>query len=138
MLRLTKKKADYETGERKRAIARVNAKPGTGKVFINKVPLEVFASEIPRLLIHEPLIIAGETARKLDFYAIATGGGITGQAAAVRQGIAKILVKHDKTLKRKFLDYDRSLLIADVRRTEPHKPGASKRGPRRHKQRSKR
>jgi len=138
VLRLSKKKADYEVGERKRAIARVNASPGTGKVVINGLSLEVYGTELTRLMIMEPLTLAGETAKKLDFNANVHGGGIMGQASAIRQGIGKILSKHDKTLKKKFMDYDKTLLIADVRRTEPHKPGASGRGPRRHKQRSKR
>lgn len=138
MLNLAKKKGDHESGMRKRAVARVSAKPGKGKVIINKKPLDCMEPEISRHMIMEPLILAGETAEKLDFVASVSGGGITGQASAVRQAIAKLLVKHNKTLKKKFLDYDRSLLIADVRRTEPHKPSRSSAGPRRHKQRSKR
>jgi small subunit ribosomal protein S9 len=89
-------------------------------------------------MIMEPLVMSGEAATKFDFNANVHGGGIMGQASAVRQGISKILAKHDKVLKKKFLDYDRTLLIADVRRTEPHKPSRSSAGPRRHKQRSKR
>lgn len=138
MLKLVKKKGDHESGMRKRAVARVSSSSGTGKVVINKKPLDCLEPEVSRHMIMEPLIIAGETAEKLDFTANVRGGGITGQASAVRQAIAKLLVKHNKALKKKFLDYDRSLLIADVRRTEPHKPGASGRGPRRAKQRSKR
>ncbi|MDD5416572.1 MAG: 30S ribosomal protein S9 [Candidatus Aenigmarchaeota archaeon] len=135
---MTKKKADYEVGSRKRAISRASAKLGTGKVRVNSIPLDIFGTETQRLMIAEPLLIAGEHAKKYDFNIIAKGGGPLGQAAAIRQSIAKILAKHDKALRKKFLDYDRSLLIADVRRTEPHKPSCSKRGPRRHKQRSKR
>jgi len=135
---LTKKKVEYELGERKRAIARVNANPGTGKVIINGLALETYGTELMRLMIMEPLIMAGEAATKFDFNANVKGGGIMGQASAVRQGIGKILAKHDKVLKKQFMDYDKTLLVADVRRTEPHKPGASGRGPRRSKQRSKR
>lgn len=62
-----------------------------------------------------------------------------GQAEAVAQGIAKGLVDiKGEEMKKKFLKYDRTLLIPDTRRTEPHKPSRSKKGPRRHKQRSKR
>ena len=135
---MSKKKTNHESGMRKRAVARVTAKPGTGKVIINKTPLENYEPEISRLMIMEPLIIAGDLAKTLDFKVNVKGGGITGQASAIRQAIAKLLVKHSKALKKKFLDYDRSLLIADIRRTEPHKPSRSKAGPRRHKQRSKR
>jgi small subunit ribosomal protein S9 len=133
-----KKKKTAETGKRKRAIARAFAKKGSGKVLINKKPLEIVEPETIRLLIKEPLLIGDATASKLDIYVNVKGGGVFGQASAVRQAIAKALVSHDKSLKEKFLSYDKSLLIADSRRTEPHKPSRSKAGPRRHKQRSKR
>lgn len=136
---MTKKKDNVQkTGKRKRAIARALAKKGTGKVFINKMPLEIVEPETIRLMIKEPLIIGEDAANKLDILVSVNGGGIFGQASAARQAIAKTLVDYDKTLKEKFLSYDRSLLIADSRRTEPHKPSRSKAGPRRHKQRSKR
>ena len=136
---MTKKKSkSSETGKRKRAVARAFSKKGTGKVFINKKPLEIVQPETVMLLIKEPLIIGESVASNLDISVNVSGGGIFGQASAARQAIAKALVKHDKTLKEKFLSYDKSLLIADSRRTEPHKPSRSKGGPRRHKQRSKR
>ncbi len=138
MLKLTKKKINHESGQRKRAVARVTAVPGTGKVIINNTPLENYQPELSRLMVMEPLIIAEDAAKKFDFKVNVKGGGITGQAGAVRQAIAKIFATNNKILKKKFLEYDRSLLIADIRRTEPHKPSRSKAGPRRHKQRSKR
>lgn len=128
----------HKIGKRKKAIARATASPGTGKIKINKKTLSEIQPEIARLMIKEPLIIGKSTADKLDIYVNVKGGGMMGQASAIRLAIAKILVERDKTLKEKFLNYDRSLLIADVRRTEPHKPSRSKAGPRRHKQRSKR
>ena len=133
-----KKEKNSESGKRKRAIARAFAKKGSGNVFINKKPLEIVQPETIRLLIKEPLIIGDAAASKLDISVNVSGGGVFGQASAVRQAIAKTLVNHDKSLKEKFLSYDKSLLIADSRRTEPHKPSRSKAGPRRHKQRSKR
>lgn len=139
MLNLAKRKEIIiKTGKRKRAIARAIARPGIGNIFINEKPLEIIEPEAIRLMIKEPLILAGDTAKDLDIEIDVKGGGVFGQASASRQAIAKILVEYDKTLKEKFLNYDRTLLIADARRTEPHKPSASKRGPRRHKQRSKR
>jgi small subunit ribosomal protein S9 len=139
VLSLAKKKTkSAETGKRKRAIARAFAKKGSGRVLINKKPLEIIQPETIMLLIKEPLIIGKNVASKLDISVNVRGGGIFGQASAARQAIAKALVKHDKTLKEKFLSYDKTLLIADSRRTEPHKPSRSKAGPRRHKQRSKR
>lgn len=139
MLKLAKKKEIvHASGKRKRAIARAFAKKGSGNIFINKKPLEILEPETIRLFIKEPLIIAGDIVKKLDINVNVKGGGIFGQASAIRQAIAKVLVNYDKNLKEKFLNYDKSLLIADIRRTEPHKPSRSKAGPRRHKQRSKR
>jgi len=136
---LAKKKILIQkTGKRKRAIARAVGKPGKGIVLINKKPLEIFEPEMLRLLIKEPLMLAGEVSKNLDIKVSVKGGGIFGQASAVRQAIAKTLVEYDKGLKEKFLNYDRTLLVADVRRTEPHKPSRSRKGTRRHKQRSKR
>jgi small subunit ribosomal protein S9 len=137
VLRLTKKKELIQTyGKRKKAIARAIARPGKGVILINNRSLEVFEPEMLRLMIKEPLILAGDIG--LDIEVTATGGGVFGQATAVRQAIAKALVEHDKSLRQKFIEYDRNMLVADSRRTEPHKPSASKRGPRRHKQKSKR
>jgi small subunit ribosomal protein S9 len=136
---LTKKKELIQTiGKRKKAIARAVAKTGEGIVLVNKKSLEIFEPEMLKLMIKEPLILAGEIGKNLDIDVNVRGGGVFGQASAARQAIARALVEYDNTLKEKFLDYDRTLLITDFRRTEPHKPSCSKRGPRRHKQRSKR
>jgi len=135
---MRKKEVIQKVGKRKRAIARATAKPGKGKVFINKKSLDMIKLEIARLMIKEPLILGGDVAKNLDINVNVKGGGIFGQASASRQAIAKVLVEKDENLKEKFLNYDRSLLVADVRRTEPHKPSRSRKGARRHKQRSKR
>lgn len=134
---MTKKKDFIQTyGKRKKAIARAVAKPGTGAILVNGRPLEMFEPEMLKMMIMEPLILVGKN--DLDITVTSTGGGVFGQAAAIRQCIAKALVEHDKSLREKFIEYDRNMLVADSRRTEPHKPSASKRGPRRHKQKSKR
>ncbi|MBW2966272.1 30S ribosomal protein S9 [Candidatus Woesearchaeota archaeon] len=125
-------------GKRKKAIARAVAKPGKGVVLINKKPLEIFEPEMLKLFIKEPLLLAGDVVKNLDIEIDVRGGGIFGQASAARQAIAKSLVEYDKKLKETFLNYDRTLLVADARRTEPHKPSRSRKGTRRHKQRSKR
>jgi small subunit ribosomal protein S9 len=136
---LTKKKEIIQTlGKRKEAIAKAVAKPGNGNILINNRSLELYEPEMLKLLIKEPLILAGEIGKALNIIVNVRGGGVFGQASAVRQAIAKALVEYDNSLKEKFLNYDRALLIADPRRTEPHKPSCSKRGPRRHKQKSKR
>ena len=126
-----------KTGKRKKAVAKAVAKPGRGEVTINDRSLEIFEPEMLKLFIKEPLILAGNV-KDLDIDVTVKGGGVFGQASAARQAIAKTLVEYNKTLKEVFQNYDRTLLVADARRTEAHKPSASKRGPRRHKQRSKR
>ena len=138
-----KKEYVFVTGKRKTAVARAKIEKGTGKILINSIPLEVWGNEVLRLWIREPLILSGEVGKKVDVYVRAKGGGIVSQAEAIRQAIAKGLVEltKDEKLKQKFLEYDRNLLVYDPRRNEPHHAsgrGASKRGSRRHKQRSKR
>jgi len=135
---MAKKKLIQTIGKRKKSIARMVAKPGTGKVTINGIPLEQYTPFVSRLSIKEPLVLAGAKAKELDFKVNVQGGGIFGQSSAVRQAIAKALVQIDKSLKKKFDDYDGTLLVADVRRTEPHKPSRSSSGPRKRKQLSKR
>jgi small subunit ribosomal protein S9 len=136
---LTKKKTlIYQNGKRKKAVASATAKPGTGAITINNKSLESIQPVELKLMMKEPIMIAEESGKNLDITVNVRGGGIFGQASAVRQAIAKTLVENDKALKEKFVAYDRTMLVADARRTEPHHPGASKRGSRRHKQRSKR
>jgi len=125
-------------GKRKDAIARATARLGTGKIFINSKPFSIMVPEIARMKVEEPLMIAGDAAKTVDIDISVSGGGVMGQADAIRQAIALALVAFDKKLKGQFLSYDRTLLVSDVRRNEPHKPSRSKAGPRRHKQRSKR
>ena len=123
-------------GKRKRAVARVRIEKGDKRIIINHQNIEDFPKVIG-LKILEPILIAED--ENFIINASVKGGGIMGQAEAVAQGIAIGLVSiKGEELKKKFLDYDRNLLIPDVRRTEPHKPSRSKKGPRRHKQRSKR
>jgi small subunit ribosomal protein S9 len=138
-----KEKTILEVGKRRLAIARAVIKEGTGKIFINSKPLDLWGTDILRLWIKEPLILAGDLAKAVDIHVNVRSGGIVGQAEAVRQAIAKALVRYskDKKLKQKFLEYDRNLLVYDPRRNEPHHAsgrGASKHGSRRHAQRSKR
>jgi small subunit ribosomal protein S9 len=129
----------FTTGKRKRAIARARFKPGSGRITVNSTPLEVINNEIVKMKIKEPLLLIGDEWKKFDIKVNVKGGGITGQAEAVRQAIAKGFVQLlGDDVKKRFLDYDRHLLIADPRRTEPHKPPHSSWGARRYKQRSKR
>jgi len=129
----------FTTGKRKRAIARARFKPGSGLIRINSQPLELISNEMVRLKIQEPLILTGDAWKKYNVKINVRGGGLLGQAEAVRQAIAKGLVELlGSETKKMFLSYDRNLLVYDPRRTEPHKPPRSSQGPRRAKQKSKR
>lgn len=115
-------KAIHEVGKRKKAIARAVLTEGTGKVRINSQELSTFPSNIYRKRIEEPLIIAGPVLNKINIDVNVTGGGVNGQADAIRLAIAKVLAGYDKKLHKQFLTYDRTLLVADVRRKEVRKP----------------
>ncbi len=113
------------SGKRKRAIARATIKIGKGRVRINHRSLESYSPETARMRIQEPLIIAGDVINKVDIDVNVNGGGWSSQAEAARLAIAIALVEHTKSeeLKRRYLDYDRQLLVADTRRKETRKPG---------------
>ena len=100
---MAKKKTNiHGVGKRKRAIARAYAKAGSGKVFVNNQLLDVMQPELIRMMIGEPVVLAGATAKKLDIDVKVTGGGVWGQATAARQAIADVLAQTDKNLKEKF------------------------------------
>lgn len=124
------------SAKRKRAIARATAKEGTGIVRINHQLLETYQPKMARLMLQEPLLIAGEIAEKINIDIKTQGGGWHSQAEAARGCIAKALVEltRNKQLKQEFIAYDRTLMVDDVRRNEPHKPNDSK--PRRARQKS--
>lgn len=112
------------SGKRKAAVARATVRQGTGQIRINKIPLDIYAPELARLKIMEPLALAPEKADKVDIQVNVKGGGIMGQAEASRTAIAKGLVEffQDAELERNFKQFDRSLLISDPRRKLPKKP----------------
>ena len=115
------KKVVNVSGKRKTAVARATVMAGKGRIRINRVPLEIYSTELVRLKIKEPLIIAQNRVEKVDIGISVEGGGIIGQADAIRTAIAKGLVEYfsDAELKQLFLDFDRSLLVNDPRRKEP-------------------
>lgn len=120
------------SGKRKTAVARVTVTKGTGRVRINKIPLELHEPELARFKIMEPVNIAGAKMEKLDIDVNVSGGGIMGQAAATRTAIAKGIVEFldDKELETVYRSYDRSLMVSDPRRSMPKTPlgrGARKR-----------
>ena len=85
----------YGTGRRKKSIARVYLVPGTGKVTINKRDIDEYLGlETLKLIVRQPLS-ATETADKFDVLVNVRGGGYTGQAGAVRHGIARALLQAD-------------------------------------------
>jgi small subunit ribosomal protein S9 len=135
-----KKEIIQAVGKRKKAIARAAIRKGSGKVRINSVLLDLLEPRYNRMRIKEALILAGDLADRVDIDVNVSGGGTWGQADAARTAIANALVdfSRDDNLKKIYLEYDRSLLISDARRTEPHKPSRSSAGPRRSKQQSKR
>lgn len=80
------------TGRRKKAIARVRLVPGDGKIFINKRTFEdYFPNQTSRLIVLQPLELTGMTGR-FDIICLVQGGGVTGQAGAVKLGIARAII----------------------------------------------
>lgn len=130
------KKLVQTSGKRKTAIARAVIKSGSGKVRINKIPLEILQPEMARMKIMEPLLLAGELAKKVDIEVNVRGGGFMGQAEAVRTAIGRGLVEFfgDQELRDALLEYDRTILKGDSRRAEPKKFGG--RGARKRRQKS--
>jgi small subunit ribosomal protein S9 len=109
------------TGRRKRSVARVTLLPGTGKITVNGRGFEdYFARETLRMIIRQPMQITG-TLVKFDVIAKVQGGGETGQAGALRHGIARALVDTDADLKPKLKK--EGLLTRDPREVERKKYG---------------
>jgi small subunit ribosomal protein S9 len=122
------------TGRRKRAVARVFLRPGTGKITVNGKPMEeYFTTTIGRALVRQPMAVT-ETADKFDVLVNADGGGTTGQAGAVRLGIARALCEFNTELRPKLKAA--GMLTRDPREHERKKYG--QRGARRRFQFSKR
>ncbi len=85
------------SGRRKRAVAKVNLKPGTGKMFVNGRPAEEYFPRLSlQIMVREPFAVT-QTAQKFDCVARVSGGGIAGQAGALRHGLAKALCVTDET-----------------------------------------
>jgi small subunit ribosomal protein S9 len=111
----------YGTGRRKRSTARVFLRPGSGAVTINQRAFDAFfPTEALRTQIKTPLVLT-ETADKFDILATVAGGGVSGQAGAVRLGIARALVEYNAEL-RKPLKTE-GLLTRDARAKERKKYG---------------
>jgi len=118
------------SGKKKTAIARATVRDGTGKVRVNAQPVELVEPELARLKMLEPFRVVERNVRdSVDIDISVEGGGTIGQADAVRTAIARGLVEHanDAELRDAYREFDRSLLVNDVRQREAKKwggPGA--------------
>jgi small subunit ribosomal protein S9 len=111
----------YGTGRRKSAAARVFLRPGTGEIQINQQPLsDVLRIETLRMVVRTPLVLT-ETADKFDIVATTSGGGIAGQAGALRLGIARALCEYNIELRPRLKKA--GLLTRDPRVKERKKYG---------------
>ncbi|MDI9632494.1 MAG: 30S ribosomal protein S9 [Methanolinea sp.] len=112
------------SGKRKTAIARATIRAGKGRIRINSVPLDLYPNEMARMKIMEPLLLVPGALEGVDVTVDVRGGGIMGQAEAIRTALARGLLKwhNDPKLKDIFLSYDRALLVNDSRQKEPKKP----------------
>ena len=111
----------YGTGRRKTSTARVFLRPGTGAISINRRTFEAFfPTEALRTQIRTPLVLT-ETTDKFDILATVAGGGVSGQAGAVRLGISRALVEYNLELRKKLKE--EGLLTRDARAKERKKYG---------------
>lgn len=115
----------YGTGRRKNAVACVRLFPGTGVITVNDKDIdEYFGLETLKLIIRQPLV-ATETIGKFDVVCKAVGGGMSGQAGAIRHGISRALLKADEEAYKAILK-KAGFLTRDSRMKERKKPGLKK------------
>ena len=89
----------YGTGRRKSSVARVRVYPGTGKITINDRDInDYFGLETLKLIVRQPLALTGTT-EKFDIVVRVAGGGVTGQAGAIRHGLSRALLQFDESLR---------------------------------------
>ena len=111
----------YGTGRRKSSVARVRVYNGTGKITINGRDInEYFGLETLKLIVNQPLEIT-ETVGKFDIVCNVTGGGVTGQAGAIRHGLSRALLAYNEELRPALKKA--GLLTRDPRMKERKKPG---------------
>ena len=116
--------ASYGTGRRKTSTARVFVNPGSGVISVNSRPLdEYFGRETARMIVRQPLEVAGADGR-FDIKVTVSGGGGSGQAGAIRHGIARALVDYDEILRGPMRQA--GLLTRDARAVERKKIGLRK------------
>ena len=115
---------NYGTGRRKTATARVFLRPGTGKISINNRSLDnFFGRETARMVVRQPLELV-DMVEKLDLYITVKGGGISGQAGAIRHGITRALMEYDESLRSELRKA--GFVTRDARQVERKKVGLRK------------
>ena len=115
---------NYGTGRRKTATARVSLRSGKGTITVNDRPLDVFfGRETGRMIVRQPLE-AVQLVNKFDISVRVDGGGITGQAGAIRHGITRALIEYDETLRKTLRDA--GFVTRDAREVERKKVGHRK------------
>lgn len=119
-------KTIHTSGRRKTAIARATLSPGTGLVRYNNKMIDFIEPRLLRERLKEPLYLAKKSIGAVNVMLDTRGGGVLGQIEAARLALARALVAYDKKLEKHFLEYDRHMLVADVRRKEQCKPNDSK------------
>ena len=110
------------SGKRKSAVARAYVKKGKGIIRINNLSLNAYPDYMKSIM-EEPIQLAKKYKDKVNIEVKVQGGGPIGQAEAARTAMAKALVafSNDEELKKMFMEYDRTLLVSDIRRKEPKK-----------------
>jgi len=115
---------NYGTGRRKSSTARVFMKPGKGAITVNGRPLdEFFGRKTGRMIVRQPLELVQMTER-FDVNVLVDGGGITGQAGAIRHGITRALIEYDETLRKPLRAA--GFVTRDAREVERKKVGRRK------------
>ncbi|HTV50971.1 MAG TPA: 30S ribosomal protein S9 [Steroidobacteraceae bacterium] len=115
---------NYGTGRRKTATARVYLKPGSGQITVNERPLdEFFGRETGRMIVRQPLEVT-QLGAKFDIAVHVAGGGITGQAGAIRMGLTRALIEYDETLRKPLRAA--GFVTRDAREVERKKVGRRK------------
>ena len=115
---------NYGTGRRKSSAARVFLRPGKGQITVNDKSLDAFfGRETSRMIVRQPLDVV-KMHDKFDILVTVEGGGITGQAGAIRLGLARALVEYDETLKSPLRKA--GFLTRDAREVERKKVGLHK------------
>jgi small subunit ribosomal protein S9 len=114
----------YGTGRRKTAVARVYLRPGSGGIVVNRRDFDnYFPNQVLKMVIRQPLLLT-ETADKFDVLVNVAGGGASGQAGAIRHGIARALIEYNPELRPRLKGA--GLLTRDARKVERKKYGQPK------------